>query len=90
MKKNSFGWNDDTEVVFNRLKLAMISAPLLALPNFSEEFVIETDASDYGVGEVLLQAGKPIAFMNKALSGQNLLLSIYEKEMLAVVMAVQK
>jgi hypothetical protein len=61
------------------LKDAMVSTPVLALPNFTLPFVIETDACDTGVGAVLMKAGHPIAYMGKALGIMNRKLSIYEK-----------
>jgi hypothetical protein len=68
----------------------MTSTPVLALPNFELEFVIETDACESGVGVVLSQQGHPVAFFNKSLSVANKKLSTYEKEFLAVLMAVDK
>jgi hypothetical protein len=62
----------------------------LALPNFNETFEVETDACDYGVGAVLMQKGHPIAFLSKALGPKNRGLSTYEKECLAILMAVEK
>jgi hypothetical protein len=63
---------------------------VLALPDFSIPFSIETDACATGVGAVLMQRGHPIAYMSKALGMQNSKLSIYEKEFLAVIMAIDK
>jgi hypothetical protein len=68
----------------------MSSTPMLALPNFDKQFTIEIDACDRGVGDVLSQEGHPIAFFSKALSANNKKLSAYEKEFLAVLMAVDK
>lgn len=68
----------------------MISAPVLRLPDFSLPFIVKTDACGTGIGAVLMQEGHPIAFLSKALSPQNLGLSIYEKELLALVMAITK
>lgn len=68
----------------------MTSAPVLRMPNFEIPFVIETDACGVGIGAVLMQENHPIAYLSKALSPQNLGLSVYEKELLAVVMAVTK
>lgn len=50
LKKNSFKWES-----FQQLKLAMGSPPVLALPNFTKTFVVETDASNTGIGAILLQ-----------------------------------
>ena len=60
-------WNKEAEEAFERLKSAMISLPVLALPNFERPFEIETDASRVGVGVVLTQMNKPIAFYSHTL-----------------------
>jgi len=49
---------------------------VVAMPNFAEPFTIETDACDDGIGAVLMQQGKPIAFLSKALSDTHKRLSI--------------
>ncbi|GKB66906.1 putative mitochondrial protein [Tanacetum coccineum] len=50
LKKNAFSWNNEAQVAFENLQQAMSQALVLALPNFQEEFIIETDASGYGIG----------------------------------------
>ncbi|XP_027173401.1 uncharacterized protein LOC113773068 [Coffea eugenioides] len=70
LKKNAFQWHAGVTVSFNLLKSAMFFPPVLALPNFSREFIVETDASNNGIGAVLLQQGRPIAFFSKALAAQ--------------------
>jgi hypothetical protein len=60
------------------------------LPNFSKLFCIETDASGHGIGVVLLQDGHPLAFLSKALGPKSMGLSAYEKEYMAILLAVQQ
>ncbi|KAF8389423.1 hypothetical protein HHK36_026118 [Tetracentron sinense] len=90
LRKDQFGWSEDTEKAFDHLKKAMITTSVLALPNFSIPFVLECDAFGKGIGAVLMQDGRPIAFFSKALLGRNLALSTYEKEMIAIIQAISK
>lgn len=62
MKKDSFEWGPTTSDAFDALKTAMTSAPVLSLPDFMKTFCIETDASDVGIGTVLIHDHHPIAF----------------------------
>ena len=89
LKKNSFFWNEEAQQVFTALKNAMCSTPVLALPDFTKSFVIECDASGTGIGAVLMQEGRPLAFTSQQLSGRNLGQSTYEKEMMAILYAVE-
>jgi hypothetical protein len=68
----------------------MTTTPVLVLPDFRLPFEVETDACDHGVGAVLMQCGHPVAYLSKALGEANKKLSIYEKEFLAVMLAVDK
>ena len=90
LKKNSFSWTDKAEQAFNHLKLAISNPPVLALPDFSQTFTMECDTSGLGLGAVLMQNSRPIAFHSQALKGKALTLSTYEKELLALVKAVKK
>jgi hypothetical protein len=58
------------------------------MPDFSLPFTIETDASTKGIGAVLHQQGHPIAYVSKVLGIKAQGLSTYEKEYLAIIMAV--
>ncbi|KAJ4814811.1 polyprotein [Rhynchospora pubera] len=90
LKKNSFLWNQEAEEAFQKLKEAMHTAPVLAMPDFSKGFILETDASDKGIGAVLMQGRQPIAYLSKSLGPKSVGLSVYEKEFLALLTAVQK
>ncbi|XP_047251491.1 uncharacterized protein LOC124886656 [Capsicum annuum] len=63
---------------------------VLAMPVSSLQFIVETNACDLGVGVVLMQEGNPIVFISKGLSGKYLTLSVYDKELLALVLAITK
>jgi hypothetical protein len=77
-------------VAFNTLKTALITALVLALPNFEKPFAIETDASDLGVGAVLIQDKHPLAFIIKTLGPKLRGLSTYEKEYVTLLLAVEQ
>ncbi|GJX58361.1 retrotransposon-related protein [Tanacetum coccineum] len=90
LKKNSFQWSNVAEVAFEHLKRAMMEASVLRLPDFDQEFVVETDASGTGIGAVLCQNGHPLAYLSKTLAIKHQALSTYEKEFMAVVAALEK
>lgn len=90
LTKKEFQWNDAAQQAFLALKQTMVQLPVLALPDFSLPFTVETDACATGVGAVLMQQGHPVAYLSKALGVQNSKRSIYEKEFLAVIMAIDR
>ncbi|XP_019246493.1 PREDICTED: uncharacterized protein LOC109226149 [Nicotiana attenuata] len=90
LKKNSFQWSTEAEEAFQQLKQAMSTVPVLALADFNKPFIIETDACATGMGAVLMQGGRPIAYFSKALALKHRGLSTYEKEYLAVLSSIEK
>jgi len=90
LKKRAFKWDSEADQAFKQLKKAVSTPPILALPDFNQSFVIECDASGIGLRAVLMQEGQPISYFSKSLKGRELSLSTYEKELLALVIAVQK
>lgn len=85
-----FQWTSVAQEAFDLLKQALVQAPVLAIPDFSKQFVVETDASDYGFGAVLMQEGHPVSYLSQVLCDKNKGLSTYEKECMAVLLAVEK
>jgi len=67
-----------------------MTTPVLAVPDFSKQFVLETDASDLGIGAVLMQDQHPVAYLSKALGPRNQALSMYEKECMAILLVIEK
>lgn len=65
LRTNSFHWSDAATTAFLQLKRAMLDAPVLRLPNFSTIFIVETDASNVGVGALLIQDEQPLAYFSK-------------------------
>lgn len=90
LKKNAFQWNDKAQEAFEKLKKKLTNPLVLVMPNFSATFVLECDASGEGIGAVLMQEGRPIAYLSQKLKGRVKDFSTYEKEMLAVLLAIKK
>lgn len=90
LSKEGFKWSEAAELAFNKLKESLTFPPILCLPDFSQHFVIEYDASGIGIRAVLSQNNRPIAYFSEALKGSVLQLSTYEKEMLVVVKSIRK
>jgi hypothetical protein len=90
LKKKQYCWCAEAQTTFERLKSVVSSTPVLALPDFNKPFTIETVASDVGFGAILMQEDMPVAFISKPLSDTHKSLSIYEKEFMALILAVDK
>ncbi|XP_019055352.1 PREDICTED: uncharacterized protein LOC109115574 [Nelumbo nucifera] len=90
LKKGAWGWNPEVEDAFQRLKEVLTSTLVLALLDFSYPFELECDALGAGIGTILSQLGRSIAFFSQALNPANTAKSTYDKELLAVVTAIQR
>ena len=90
LKKDAFHWSSQADLAFVALKQAVSNPPVLVLPDFSKTFVVECDTSGLGIGAVLMQEHRPLAFHSQALKGTSLHLSTYENEFLALITAVKR
>jgi len=88
-KNKKFDWTSSCEDGFQKLKSALVSSPILAMPNNSDPFVLDTDACDVNIGAVLSQVQegeeRVIAYASRSLSKQERYYCVTRKEMLAVV-----
>ncbi|KAL0303197.1 UNVERIFIED_CONTAM: Transposon Tf2-11 polyprotein [Sesamum radiatum] len=84
-KTENWNWTPQCQVSFDNLKRAMVTDPVLALSDMSKPFVVETDASDFALGGVLMQDDHPVAFESRKLKDVERCYSVHEKELLAVV-----
>ena len=84
-EQNQFIWSNVHQDAFNKLTQLISEPPLLRYYDLEEKVTIETDASDYGLGAVLLQAGRPVAFASRTMTETERRYSQIEKEYLALL-----
>ncbi|GJS37953.1 putative reverse transcriptase domain-containing protein [Tanacetum coccineum] len=88
-KKVKFVWGDKQEAAFQLLKKKLCSAPILALPEGSEDFIVYCDASIKGLGVVLMQREKVIAYASRQLKIHEKNYTTHDLELGAVVFALK-
>ncbi|GJZ46479.1 hypothetical protein Tco_0594075 [Tanacetum coccineum] len=88
-KKVKFDWGDKEEAAFQLLKQKLCSAPILALPDGSEDFIAYCDASIKGLGAVLMQREKVIAYASRQLKIHEKNYTTHDLELGAVVFALK-
>ncbi|GJX94969.1 putative reverse transcriptase domain-containing protein [Tanacetum coccineum] len=88
-KKVAFEWGDKQEAAFQTLKHKLCSAPILALPQGAENFIVYCDASHKGLGAVLMQNEKVIAYASRQLKIHEKNYTTHDLELGAVVFALK-
>ena len=90
LTKDSFVWSPEADVAFQALKNVVTNTLVLALPDFTKPFTVETDASGSDMGAVLSQEGHPIAFFSKEFCPKLVRSSTYVHELAAITNVVKK
>lgn len=90
LQKDTFKWNEEAQTALDSLKESLIQAPVLALPDFSKPFILESDASGVGIRAVFSQEGHLIAFYSKKLLKRIQAQSVYNRELYAITEALVK
>jgi hypothetical protein len=89
-KKDAFSWNPKEIQAFEELKEEMCKDPIFPTLYFTKTFIMECDASGNGIGGILMQEERPLAFEIRPIKGKDLHKPIYEKEMMAILHLLKK
>lgn len=92
-KGQTFHWDEDCATAFSALRMALVGAPVLQYPDPNQPFILDTDASDRGIGAVLSQGGdteeRVVAYYSRTLSRAERNYCVTRRELLAVVQGVR-
>ncbi|GBM50529.1 Retrovirus-related Pol polyprotein from transposon 17.6 [Araneus ventricosus] len=94
-RKGVVHWTEDCEKAFNSLKQALASQPVLHSPDYNRQFILQTDASDNGIGVVLSQVNEddkehPIVYLSRKFSDVEKRYCVSEKECAAIIFGIQR
>jgi hypothetical protein len=88
-KDKKFEWTEKCEQSFQELKKRLVSAPILIMPDITKSFDVYCDASKLGLGSVLMQDGKVIAYLSRQLRLHELNYPTHDLELAAVIYALK-
>ena len=90
--ERKYEWREAQQTAFERIKQAITSGPVLALPDPAQtiRMTVTTDASGFAVGATLEQQGRPIAFLSKKMNDAEKRYPVHEQELLAMVLALRE
>jgi hypothetical protein len=88
-KERKFEWTEKCEQSFQELKKRLVSAPILTMPDITKSFDVYCDASKLGLGSVLMQEGKVIAYLSRQLHPHELNYPTHDLELAAIVHALK-
>ena len=80
MKGSQFQWTKEAEDAFQLIKVRLTNTPILVLPDFSQPFELHCDASKVGIGTILSQHGRPVAYFSEKLLVSRVRYSTYDME----------
>ena len=89
-KKDAFYWTPEAAQAFEQPKEAMCKAQVFTTPDFTKKFIVEWYSLGNGIGAIVMQEGRPLAFESWPIKGKYLHTPIYEKEMLAILHALKQ
>ena len=85
-----FSWESSHQAAFEQIKRALTSTPVLAYFDATKPHVIQTDASEKGLGGVLLQEGRPVMYISRSLTPTEANYSNIERELLSLVFGMER